>query len=530
MPEQGVQLSLIVPVYNSAGFIAQSLMRLDAFLRELSFGADLIIVDDGSFDESRALIDAWLKMERPYSARLISYGTNRGKGGAVAEGMLTAKGEYRIFLDADLAYEPSQTLRILEVLKAETDVAVACRVHPQSRYTISPAFFNYLYTRHLASRLINWAMRRTILPRCSDSQAGLKGFRAQAAEEIFSRQRIKGFSFDIEALYLAEKMAMRIKEVPVDFKYESEPTTVVFMQDGLGIARDILKVRLGAAMGRYRLPPPDMRKRLIVNADDYGMTLGISRGILKCAEAGFVLSTSAMTNAPDFEASMEELKGAAVKPEVGLHAVLTWGRPLSDPARIRTLVDSDGNFHSRGRLLLRSLAGLISEEEVAIELRAQCEKLSRLHPEIAHINGHHHVHAFPTICRAAARVATEFKIPWVRASCEGMWMPLTSAFVRRSAIALLKGARPFFWRSHGFLCPDRFGGFSLGAGPDLKQRWLDTIARLKPGITEIMVHPGYPSDCHDIYNEGRQDEVEVLTDASLMEGVKASGVQLLSRI
>jgi len=126
-------------------------------------------------------------------------------------------------------------------------------VHPDSRYTISPAFFHYLYTRHLASRVINWAMRHTIIPDCRDSQAGLKGFSAQAAEAIFSRQIIKGFSFDVEALFLAGRMGLCVREVAVEFRYFNEPTTVEFVQDGLGMVKDVLRVRWNALRGRYRL-------------------------------------------------------------------------------------------------------------------------------------------------------------------------------------------------------------------------------------------------------------------------------------
>lgn len=252
MSETNLHLSVIVPVYNSAGFLARSLYILDDFLNSLACSAELILVDDGSSDHSPNIIGEWVSGKRSYSAGAFYLKDNLGKGSAVAKGMLEAKGRFRVFLDADLAYAPSQVLRILEALEEGADVAVACRVHENSRYTISPGFFHYLYTRHVASRLINLFLRKTAIPNCRDSQAGLKGFCAKAAEEIFSRQTIAGFSFDVEALFLARKLGFKTREVPVDYHYFDEPTTVVFFKDGLGMLKDVLKIQLNNLMGKYK--------------------------------------------------------------------------------------------------------------------------------------------------------------------------------------------------------------------------------------------------------------------------------------
>lgn len=255
MENQGVHLSIILPVYNSESFLIKSLNALDDFIGGLALGAELIVVDDGSRDRSKSMAEEWARTERKYTVRVIDCGTNFGKGAAVSTGMQMARGKFRIFLDADLAYEPPQILRILEALEDGADVAVASRVHPDSRYTISPAFFHYLYTRHLASRIINWFLRHTIIPRCRDSQAGLKGFRAGTADAVFSRQRIFGFSFDIEVLFLAEKLGYETREVAIYYRYFNEPTTVAFLKDGMGIIADIIRIHLNKFRGCYRLPP-----------------------------------------------------------------------------------------------------------------------------------------------------------------------------------------------------------------------------------------------------------------------------------
>lgn len=525
---ENIHLSVIVPVFNAGQTIAHSLDALDEFMRSLAFGAELIIVDDGSTDNSRLMIANWANEDRTYTARFIAHEKNRGKGAAVATGMLAAAGKYRVFLDADLAYPPSQVLRIVEALEDGADVAVACRVDPDSRYTISPAFFHYLYTRHLASRVINWLMRRTIIPHCRDSQAGLKGFRANVAKEIFSRQIVHGFPFDVEALYLAEKMGCSTREVAVEYRYFNEPTTVVFLNDGLRMAKDVLRVRFNHLLKRYKLPEKGGPKKLVINADDYGMTLPISRGILKACAAGAVLSTSAMANSPDFDAAMDEIVSVHAHPDIGFHATLTWGRPVLDAKEVPTLVDHEGRFLPKAQLFKRALLRKISADEVYRELYAQCEKLAKRWPDISHMDGHHHVHTFPVVRKAAERVAREFGIRFIRSPQEGAWSPWHRALVKRWTVKSFSASRPAYWRGRGFLSTDHFGGFSLGAGNDLKKRWLETLSKLPSGTSEIMVHPGYESESGDSYNAGREVEIEVLKDADLIDVANKAGVKFTS--
>lgn len=516
MTIENIYLSIIVPAYNSESFIVRSLETLESFIKNLAYTTELIVVDDGSTDNTYAIVKEWMDRPKSYYARVIGLDKNLGKGGGVTKGMLEAKGKYRVFLDADLAYEPPQILRIVGALEEGNDVATACRVDADSRYTISPAFFHYLYTRHLASRLINMVLRYTVIPHCRDSQAGLKGFTAVAAEKIFSRLTIFGFPFDIEVLFLADKMGLRSREVAIEHRYFSEPTTVVFMQDGMSIGSSVLKIRYNHLMGRYRIAKEKVKNNLIINADDYGMTLPVSKGILRTIEAGSVTATSVMTNSQDFDASMDEIVSHHAHPQIGLHLTLTWGRPLSDPAKIPTLVDKKGNFISRNELLIRSVLGKISEEEVYIEAKAQCEKLAKRTVNIKHLDGHHHVHIFPVVRNAVERVAREFGIKKIRSPREGMWSPWHESFARRFLIALLSSSHPSYWRSRGFTTNDHFGGFSLGGGSNLKERWLTAIVRLPGGVTEIMVHPGYLSENKDAYNEGRENEVTVLTDPDIL--------------
>jgi dolichyl-phosphate beta-glucosyltransferase len=116
---------------------------------------------------------------------------------------------------------------------------------------MSPTFFHYLYTRHLMSRAFNRLTQLALLPGILDTQAGLKGFTARAAEVIFSRQTLSGFGFDLECLCIARVHNLAIKQVPVDFYYNDEPSTISFVRHGATMLGDLVRVRRNAARGLY---------------------------------------------------------------------------------------------------------------------------------------------------------------------------------------------------------------------------------------------------------------------------------------
>lgn len=265
-------------------------------------------------------------------------------------------------------------------------------------------------------------------------------------------------------------------------------------------------------------------KRLIVNADDFGMSLEVSRGIIEAASSGLVRATSAMPSSPAFDESMDLLESSSVSLDVGLHATLTWGRPLLDPREVPTLVDEMGNFLPRTTLFSRAVLGGLSVDEAYRELKAQAERMLSRRPSISHLDGHHHVHAFPTVSLAAERVAQKFGIRFVRSPTEGRWSPPFRAAVQRIAAALLPAASPGFWRRRGFVAADHFAGFALGAGDELKGRWLETLKRLREGTTEIMVHPGYGAPSGDGY-AGRAEEIAVLSDPELIDFAERNGIE-----
>jgi len=253
-----VEVSVVIPVRNGAALIAEALRDVVAFLLLRGVSAEILVVDDGSADDtSRVAREA--AADSPVPVVLLRHDTNRGKGAAVRTGMLSARGRFRVFLDSDLAYPASEIGAVLDRLEAGVDVVLASRVHPESRYLIRPSFFRYLYTRHLSGRFFNWLVRLVLLPGLSDTQAGLKGFTAEAATALFSAWSPAGFGFDLAVLARARRLGLSLAEVPVTFRYDREPTTLRFLADTARMLRDLVEVRVrigrgGAIAGEEKRP------------------------------------------------------------------------------------------------------------------------------------------------------------------------------------------------------------------------------------------------------------------------------------
>jgi dolichyl-phosphate beta-glucosyltransferase len=247
--EPPIYLSVVVPVRNGADHLPAHLDALRQFLSAEARPAELVLVDDHSEPVAQGVLTQFAGAAA--GVRLLRNDANRGKGFSVARGMQAARGAYRVFTDADLAYPVAEIAKIVRQLEAGSDVAIACRVLPESRYLMSPSFFHYLYTRHLMSRLFNRVVRLALLPGILDTQAGLKGFTAPAAGLVFPRLTIPGFGFDVEALYVARKHGLRIRQVAVDYRYDDEPSTVRFAADAAEMLEDLVRIRWNDWRGRY---------------------------------------------------------------------------------------------------------------------------------------------------------------------------------------------------------------------------------------------------------------------------------------
>ena len=242
-------LTLVVPCYNGEDRLPAALSQLSAFLALQPYSSELVLVDDCSAEPAARVLREYAA-SRP-GITLIRNEKNLGKGRSVGRGMLAGRGRFRVFIDADLAYPPEEVNKILRDLEAGADVAIACRVLPESRYLMSPGFFHYLYTRHVMSRVFNLLARAVLLRDVLDSQAGLKGFTSKATQTVFPRITIPRFGFDVEALFIAQKHRLTVRQTAVFFRYDEEPTTVKFAQSAFTMALELLQVRMNDWRGRY---------------------------------------------------------------------------------------------------------------------------------------------------------------------------------------------------------------------------------------------------------------------------------------
>lgn len=269
-------------------------------------------------------------------------------------------------------------------------------------------------------------------------------------------------------------------------------------------------------------------KSLILSADDFGMNEAVSRGIALAAGRGALRSTAAMANCSFFEDALSDLERNGIRLDVGIHLNLTWGLPLTRPSLVPSLVERGGAFFSRGNVLKRCLLHRLSEDEVYEEFRAQCARLALIRGRISHLDGHHHVHIYPIVRRAAKRVAREFGIRYVRAPREGLWSPWAWSAMRRLGMTLLRSSGKAYWRKCGFQTPDYFGGFALGGGPHFRDRWIATLGRLREGVTEIMVHPGFASEDNDDYDVERKEELDWIMSGELEAIAEKHAVEFTS--
>jgi predicted glycoside hydrolase/deacetylase ChbG (UPF0249 family) len=244
-----------------------------------------------------------------------------------------------------------------------------------------------------------------------------------------------------------------------------------------------------------------MLRQLVVNADDLGLTAGVNDGIVDAHDRGILTSASVFANAP---ATADAIRRVRIRPSlgVGVHLALVDGSPMLPPNRVPSLIEGDGRFRASWKpFIVACLRGRIAFEEIERELTAQIDRVRSEGIRLTHLDAHKHVHAFPPIFAIVARLAERFRIPVVRVPYE-RWSPVWGdgqqrRTARRQALvnlAMLPWARrdyrlasrqalrtpPFAGRIHtGVLSADSFEG---------------VVRRLRPGVTELMVHPGFVDD------------------------------------
>ncbi len=236
--------SIIVPAYNERARIGHTLERILEHLKQTQWNAEVVVVDDGSRDDTPQIISKFAAEHT--QVRLLQNPGNQGKGYAVRNGMLNAKGKILLFTDADLSSPISEASKLFTALEKGADVAIGSRwLDPALQFQRQPL------KRQIMSRVFNLFLRAVLAVPYRDTQCGFKAFTRRAVETIFTRQRITRWGFDAEIIYLAHRARLQVVEVPVAWGHD-ERSTIHPWRDGLRMGKDTLKVRWYAMTGKYR--------------------------------------------------------------------------------------------------------------------------------------------------------------------------------------------------------------------------------------------------------------------------------------
>ncbi|MBV9274432.1 MAG: glycosyltransferase family 2 protein [Verrucomicrobia bacterium] len=242
-------LTLVIPAFNEASRLPQTLTELTRHCAAWDFSYEIVVVVEPSSDGTLELVEK--AGESFPELRVIGNRMHRGKGFAVRTGMLAGRGEMLFFTDADLSTPLADLDRALTLFRAnpEIDLIVGSRKHPDSEILQHQS-----RVRELMGNTFNRIVRRLAGFKFLDTQCGFKGFRAHAAREIFTRQQIDGFSFDVEVLLLAQVLGLRILEIPVHWSNSPE-SKVHVVGDSLKMLIDLFRVRHRVKLSLERNPP-----------------------------------------------------------------------------------------------------------------------------------------------------------------------------------------------------------------------------------------------------------------------------------
>lgn len=226
-------LSVIFPAHNEERRLPPALKTVDAYLERQPFTSEIIVVENGSLDQTAIVAEAFAT-DHPRVKVVREAG--RGKGLAVRRGMREARGQLRFHADVDLSMPIEDLGKFLPYFEQGYDIAIGSREAPGSRRFNEPGY------RHFQGRVFSKLVQWFAVPGFEDTQCGFKCFSAAAAEDLFGVQRFDGMSFDVEVLFIALKRGYKIVEVPIDWYYNND-SKVDPVREPLRMLRDILRVR-----------------------------------------------------------------------------------------------------------------------------------------------------------------------------------------------------------------------------------------------------------------------------------------------
>jgi glycosyltransferase involved in cell wall biosynthesis len=235
-------LSLVIPAYNEQARLPFTLSEIQAYVCGQQLACEIIVVDNGSRDATSVVVQQ--AASRFPRLRLLRT-DRRGKGLAVRTGVLAAQGEVVVYADADLSWSVEDLPRFVGMVDAgRSPVVIGSREGFGARRIGEPFY------RHLMGRVFNRVVQGLAVPGVEDSQCGFKAFSRSSAKAVFGLQRVDGFGFDVEVLYLARRLGYPIRVVPLRWEHK-ENSSVQPLRDSLLMLSDVVRVRLNGWRGVY---------------------------------------------------------------------------------------------------------------------------------------------------------------------------------------------------------------------------------------------------------------------------------------
>lgn len=236
-------ISIVIPAYNESARLSTTLDRVLAFVRQQAWDAEIIVVDDGSRDNTAEIVRSYAQKNEV--VRLLQNPGNRGKGYTVRNGVLSAAGQVILFTDADLSAPIEEAPKLLQALADGADVAIGSRWARRELQTRRQSL-----SRQALGRLFNLLARVLLNLDFKDTQCGFKAFRREAARAVFPLQQIERWGFDPEILFLAQSLDFRVIEVPVMWAHDTR-TRIHPLADGSRMVADMLRIRWYSLIGSY---------------------------------------------------------------------------------------------------------------------------------------------------------------------------------------------------------------------------------------------------------------------------------------
>lgn len=499
-----MRLSFVFPMFNEIGNIERVIRSTHAVARRTLDEFEIIVVDDASTDGCGEVAEQ-LRADFP-ELRVLRHERNRKLGGALKTGFAAARMDHILYMDSDLPVAFDDVERLLRESHREPDMLIGFRLgRAESVY------------RQAQSRVYNALLRVLFGLRVRDVNFAFKLFRR---ELVTDPPRAEGSFIDAELLLEATRRGWAIGEVGLRYHVRQAGTSTI---GGPGVVPQILR-----EMRDYRRTRWRGERRVIFNADDFGLCASINAGVIAAHESGVVRSASIIATGGAFDAAAEYAhKHPAL--DTGLHLALCDGRPVCDPATVRSLVDADGRF-ARGHaaFLRRWLSGRVVHAEVAAELRAQMKKVREAGLRITHLDSHQHLHAQPGIWKIVSQLAAENGVRSVRNPDERGGAAVLRPFRSAQRFALSSAWRVARSAAEGASMPDHFLGV-MHAGRWNGENLRRQIRALRPGLTEICCHPraaALPGEEAQKWGYDYRGELAALTDPELPRFLERENLRL----